>query len=316
MSLMMRRSIPRYVFAAAVMLAAALPAAHGQRERYEYQSRIDTTIAFSRNGTVELHAGAGEIIVSGWPRDQVRVRATSERSALRFDASPSHLSLGLRSPGGRSSDTRFEVTVPVGARVRANTSSGDIQITGSKSQVEARTQRGDIVVEDAAGSVELNALSGDIVASSIAGDLRIGALNGDVRVRQVTGEVEVKTVSGGIDLRDARSRFVRVGSTSGDITFDGTIDPAGRYELHTHSGDIDLMLPANVGAQLTVATFSGGIESDFKLVLIPGNQGGKKFTFTIGGGGARIVAETFSGDIMIRSRGGPRSPSERNEGDR
>lgn len=322
MGLIMRRSISTCIFAAAAMLAATPPGAHSQRDRDEYQSRIDTTFAFSRTGTVELQAGAGEIIVSGWSRDQVRVRATSERSALRLDASPSHLSLGLRSPGSRSSDTRFEVTVPVGARVRANTSSGDIQITGSKGEVEARTQRGDIVVEDAAGSVELNALSGDIVTSAIAGELRVGVLSGDVRIRQVTGDVEVKTVSGGIDLRDARSRFVRVGSTSGDITFDGTVDPTGRYELQTHSGDIDLMLPANVGAQLTVSTFSGGIDSEVPLVLIPGNQGGagshgKKFTFTLGrGGGARIIAETFSGDIMIRSRGAARSPSERNDGDR
>jgi hypothetical protein len=308
------------MFAAAALLAATPPAAHGQRERYrdEYASRIDTTIAFSRNGTVELQAGAGEIIVSGWSRDQVRVRATSERSALRLDVSPSHLSLGLRSPGSRSSDTRFEVTVPIGARVRANSSSGDIRITGSKGEVEARTQRGDIVVEDAAGNVEINALSGDVQASDIAGGLRVGVLNGDVRIRQVTGEVEVKTVSGEIYLREARSRFVRLGSTSGDIVFDGAIDAAGRYELQTHSGDVDLTLPANTGAQLTVSTYSGGIESDFPLTLDPGLQGGagsrgKAFTFTLGRGGPRITAETFSGDITIRSRGGPGG---RNEGDR
>jgi DUF4097 and DUF4098 domain-containing protein YvlB len=297
------------MFAAAALLAASPPAAHGQRGRDEYASRIDTTIAFSRNGTVELQAGAGEIIVSGWSRDEVRVRATSERSALRFDASPSRLSLGLRSPGGRSGDTRFEVTVPVGARVRANSSSGDIRITGSKGEVEARTQRGDIVVEDAAGSVEINALSGDVEASNITGDLRVGALNGDVRIRQVTGAVEAKTVSGEIDLRDARSKNVRIGSTSGDITFDGTIDPAGRYELQTHSGDVDLTLPANVGAQLTVSTYSGGVESDFLLTLPPGQHGeasghGKRFTFRLGRGDARITVESFSGDINIRSRGG------------
>jgi DUF4097 and DUF4098 domain-containing protein YvlB len=317
----MRRTLSTYIFAAAALLAATAPAAHGQRDRDrdEYASRIDTTIAFSRTGTVELQVTNGEIIVSSWSRDQVRVRATSERSALRFDASPSTLSLGLRSGSSRSGDTRFDLTVPVGVRVRATTTSGDIRIVGSKGEVEVRTQRGDIVVEDV-GRTDINAFSGDVEASGIAGDLRVNVLSGDVQIRQVTGNVEVKTVSGEIDLRDARSKEVRVGSTSGDITFDGTIDPAGRYELQTHSGEVDLTLPASVGATLIVSTYSGEIDSDFPLTLLPGQYGeasghGKSFTFTLGRGGARITAESFSGDINIRSRGGPTVPR-RNEGDR
>jgi hypothetical protein len=317
----MRRTVSTYTLAAAALLAATGPAAHGQRgrerdrDREEYASRIDTTIAFSRTGTVEVQAAGGEIIVSAWSRDQLRVRATSERSALRFDASPSHLNLGLRSGSARSGDARFELTVPVGVRIRASTSSGDIRIAGSKGEVEARTQRGDVVVEDI-GRAEITAFSGDVDASVVNGDLRLSVLDGDVRIRQVTGDVEVKTVSGEIDLRDARSKNVRIGSTSGDIAFDGTIDPAGRYELQTHSGDVELTLPANVGATLRVSTYSGGIESDFLLTLPPGQHGdSKSFTFTLGRGGARITAESFSGDVNIRSRGGPPAPG-RKEGDR
>lgn len=314
----MRRTLSTYILAAAALVAATAPAAHGQRDRDrdrdEYTARIDTTIAFSRTGTVELQAGDGEIIVSAWSRDQVRVRATSERSALRFDASPSSLNLGLRSGSSRSGDARFELTVPVGVRIRANSTSGDIRIAGSKAEVEVRTQRGDIVVEDA-GRTDINAFSGDVEATAITGDLRISVLSGDVQIRQVTGDVEVKTVAGEIDLRDARSKNVRLGSTSGDITFDGTIDPAGRYELQTHSGDVELTLPANIGAQLTVSTYSGEIDSDFSLTLLPGPHGeasghGKAFTFTLGRGGARITAETFSGDINLRSRSGSSGRSE------
>jgi DUF4097 and DUF4098 domain-containing protein YvlB len=304
------------MFAAAALLAASPLTAHAQRERDEYTSRVDTTIAFSRSGSVELQLSGGEIIVTGWSREQVRVRATSERSALRFDASPATLILGLRSGAPRSGDTRFEVTVPVGVRVSATSSSGDIRIAGSKGEVEVRTQRGDIVIEDV-GRTEVTVFSGDVQASAIAGNLRITAMSGDIRIRQVTGDVEVKTVSGEIDLRDARSRYVRLGSTSGDVTFDGTIDPAGRYELQTHSGDVDLTLPAGTGALLAVSTYSGSVESDIPLILQPGPHGrasshGKEFTFTLGRGGPRISAESFSGDISIRSRGGPG----RDEGDR
>lgn len=317
----MRRTVFRYVVGAAAVLAAVAPDARGQRrdrDRDEYAAQIDTTIAFSRTGTVELQLTGGEIIVTSWPREQVRVRATSERSALRLDASSAMLSLGLRSGSPRSGDTRFEVTVPVGVRVRANTTSGDIRVTGSKADVEARTQRGDIAVEDV-GRIDLNAFSGDVEAAAVAGDVRISVLSGDVRVRGGVGEIEIKTVSGEIDVRDARSRFVRLNSTSGDLTYDGTIDATGRYELETHSGDVDLTLPANINADITVSTFSGGVESDFPMILEPGPHGdasshGKSLRLKIGrGGGARINAESFSGDINLRSRGGtpPRTDGDR-----
>jgi DUF4097 and DUF4098 domain-containing protein YvlB len=319
----MRRALFTYVFAAAALLAASAQIAEGQRrrDREEYATQIDTTIAFSRDGSVELQVVRGEIIVSAWSRDQVRVRATSERSALRFDASPSHLSLGLRSGTTRSGDTRLELTVPAGVRVRANSSSGDIRIRGSKGEVEARAQSGDIVLEDV-GRTDITAFSGDVQASGINGELRVNVLSGDVRIQQVTGDVEAKTVSGEIYVRDARSRYVRLGSTSGNITFVGTIDPAGRYELQTHSGDVELTLPVNVTARLTLSTYSGSVDTEVPLTLPPSpdlglpRSHGRSLTFTLGTpgrGGASITAGSFSGDIRIRSRGGPGG---RNEGNR
>jgi DUF4097 and DUF4098 domain-containing protein YvlB len=322
----MRCTAFRYLVGAALVLAAAAPRADGQRrdrdrdrDREEYAAEIDTTIAFSRTGTVELQLTGGEIIVTSWPREQVRVRATSERSALRLDASSAHVSLGLRQGSSRSGDTRFEVTIPVGARVRANTTSGDIRVSGSKADVEARTQRGDIAVEDV-GRIDLNAFSGDVEATTVAGDVRISVLSGDIRVRGATGEIEIKTVSGEVDVRDTKARLVRLESTSGDLTYDGTIDPTGRYELETHSGDVDLSLPANIGANVVVSTFSGTVDSDFEMRLEPGLHGdgsshGKELRLTIGRGGARITAKSFSGDINIRSRGGTPTRNDRDRGE-
>jgi DUF4097 and DUF4098 domain-containing protein YvlB len=105
---------------------------------------------------------------------------------------------------------------------------------------------------------------------------------------------------------------VRAKTTSGGILYDGTIDAAGRYELSSHSGDLKLRVPRDASAQLTVSTWSGAIDSDFPITLKPGEHGigvtrSKRFVFAIGGGGARITAETFSGDITIASNG--RGPS-------
>ena len=96
-------------------------------------------------------------------------------------------------------------------------------------------------------------------------------------------------------------------TVSGDVSFAGAILDAGRYEFNAHSGGIELALPPDIGAELSVSTFSGGIESDFPITLKAGEHGigaaqAKRLNFTLGHGSARIVAETFSGDITLQRR--------------
>jgi DUF4097 and DUF4098 domain-containing protein YvlB len=289
-------------------LLAAATSAEGQVRRDEaYESRIDTTFNFDRKGTVVLSVGSGEIVVTGWDRNQIRVRARSERSAVRMDATSTRVSLDLsRQRGG---DTRFEVTVPHGTRVSARATTGDISISGTKGGVDANTQSGDLMVDDAAEMVDLRSMSGDITARGITGNVEVNTLNGELLLRDVKGDVDATSVSGDLDLQNVTARYVRARSTSGEVTYDGAVDPTGRYELGSHSGNVTLTVPENTGALLTIATYSGGIESDFQITLRPGDHAvgaSRRFTFEVGKGDARISAESFSGDIVIRSK--PRRP--------
>lgn len=301
----------RTVLLSALLAAAAMPAtAQSSRDRDEdYQSSIDTTFAFDKRGTVSLSVGSGEIIVRGWNRDQIHVRARSERSVVRMDATSTRVSLDLSRP--RGGDTRFEVTVPVGVRISARATNGDISISGTKGGVEARTQSGDLNVEDVADMIDLGSLSGDIVASGLSGNVDVNAVSGDLTLSDVKGDVEASSVSGDIDLRNIVARYVRAKSTSGDITYDGTIDSTGRYELASHSGSVYLVIPQGAGALVTVSTYTGAIDSEFPITISPGGFGNtsRRFTFQIGKGDARISAESFSGDITIRTKG--RRPSDR-----
>jgi len=294
----------RTVLLTTLLLAAALPAAAQNRRDDQYESRIDSTFAFDRRGTVVLSVAGGEIVVTAWNRDQIRVRARSERSVIRMDATSARLSLDLsRARGG---DSRFEVTVPIGVRVSARATSGDVSITGTKGGVEGRTQSGDLTVEDVAETIDLNTYSGDIVARTLSGNVEITTLSGEVSVSDVKGDLDVTSVSGDIDLRNVVARYVRAKTTSGDVSYDGAIDSTGRYELGSHSGSVYLTVPQNTGALLTISTYSGSIESDFLITLKPGDHGmgqSKRLTFEIGKGDARISAESFSGDITIRSKG-------------
>jgi DUF4097 and DUF4098 domain-containing protein YvlB len=114
-------------------------------------------------------------------------------------------------------------------------------------------------------------------------------------------------------LRQIEASEVRIGTTSGDITYEGTVDPKGTYDLSTHSGDVKFAIPPNMGATLSLQSYSGDVESAFPMTLQPGQirrqQRGRKMDFTVAGGGARVTITTFSGDITIE-RGFTRSNKE------
>jgi DUF4097 and DUF4098 domain-containing protein YvlB len=221
------------------------------------------------------------------------------------------VSVELSNRYGHGGESRFEISVPVGVRIVARAQSGDIAISGTRGEVDARSQSGDIKVDDVANRLDIGTLSGDVEAHRVNGDVQIKSVSGDIRLSDFKGDFEGETVSGSIELRNATGRYIRSHTTSGDLAYEGSIDPSGRYELSAHSGDIRLDIPSNTSAQLSVSTWSGTLDSDFPITLRPGEHGigagqAKRFTFDIGGGAARISAETFSGDITIGSRGSSR----------
>lgn len=272
-----------------------------------YASRIDTTVAFSRTGSIDLALDEGTIVVTTWNEERARVRATSDASDLRFDVSSTRLTLE-RNSGRGDEDARFELTVPRGVRVIVRGRSADVSISGTQGDCEVNTQNGDVILRDVGERIEVSSLNGDVTVDGSAGGVDLRSVSGDLVARGVHGDVEAQSVSGDISIREAASKYVRVQSTSGDVTYSGALDAAGRYSIESHSGDVRITVPQNTGAQLEVSTWSGSIESDFPMTLMPGEHGigagrAKRFEFQIGNGGARVSLESFSGDITIYSAG-------------
>ena len=76
-----------------------------QRRRGDYSARVDTTFAFDKNGSVTVTSNSGDIVITGWSRDQVHVRAMSDDDNIRMDVSSSRMNLEIGS-GRRSGETR------------------------------------------------------------------------------------------------------------------------------------------------------------------------------------------------------------------
>ena len=290
--------------AGVLLFAAPRPAAAQGRAPI---TSIDTTVALGRGGVVDLSLVSGEIRVVGWTRGEVRVHATTEDGELRFESSATRVTLEqeLRGHRGRhdESDARYEVSVPVGARVLMRSTSGDLSARGVKGDVEARTVSGGVEVDDTGDHTTIESVSGDVKGTRLGGDVRARSVSGEVQLTDVAGDADGESVSGDVAIRGAHSKVARAETVSGDVTYDGTVDPAGRYDFHSHSGGIELVLPPTVNASVSIQTFSGEIESDFPLVLRPSSderrRRERRIDVTLGGGGARITVDTFSGNINL-----------------
>lgn len=276
-----------------------------QRQFRDAAGSLDTTVTFDARGTVIVNCPNGDIVVSGGSANEIRVKARTGSGAIRFTSTGSRAILEPAA-GRRCEDGRYEVTVPAGARVSASSWNGGVTLHGVRGDADVHTQSADVDVRDAGSRLDVETLSGDVTVQGVASDASIRTVNGDVSLTGARGDVEIETVSGDLTLRDIVAKQVRTHTTSGDVSFAGQIQGDGRYEFNTHSGDISLLLPPNVGAQLSISTFNGSIDSDFPITLRAGEHGigaaqAKRLNFTLGQGNARIVAETFSGEVTLSS---------------
>lgn len=278
------------------------------------QPAIDTTIPFANSGgVVDLSIVSGEITVTGWSRSEARIHVTSddEEMPVHFEHGPDRILLDARHGGHRhrdDGDIQYDLTVPVGTRVIMHSTSGDLHARGTHGEVEARSISGDVVVDDVTHGATLESVSGNVKARTITGDVRARSVSGDVDLDDVTGDITLSSVSGHGYVTAGRSRVARLESVSGDLSYSGSLDATGTYDFRAHSGNISLQLPADVGASLSVDTFSGDIETDFPLTIQPsGRDDGPPrhhVDTTLGRGGAHVTISTFSGDIELRRSGG------------
>ena len=315
---MLRRATLAAATIVAVLLAAPVLTADAAMPHQDNRSRarggaadrqsIDTTFRMDKGGVVDLATNSGDIIVTGTTGTEVRVRATSSDGRVRLRASATLATLRATPDHG---DVRYEVSVPAGVRVLMHTNSGNLTASGVKGDIEAVNLSGDIRLTDISGLAKVETVSGDVVGSRLLGGARIETTSGDVTLTSGDGEIVVDNTSGTIVLADVRSDAVRAESVSGDVRFQGTIATTGQYEFSSHSGNIRLTLPPSAGALLTLSTYSGSINSDFPITLQQSSSGSeeKQLQFRLGSGSARIVAESFSGNIII-TRGTARDRQE------
>jgi DUF4097 and DUF4098 domain-containing protein YvlB len=269
--------------------------------------QIDSTIPVERGQRLTVSAFAGEIAVTAWNRNAVRVEA-DPGSRTRVEITRSGATLEVRTQGrrGTASMTELKITAPAWMPLDLSGVYTDVTVTGARGPVGVETVQGEIRVDGGEGLVSLKSVEGAVSLRGAKGRLEVHSVNDDVAVSASSGEVTAETVNGEILLDQVDATGVAASTVNGDIAYAGSVRNGGRYALSSHNGDLRLTVAEGTNAAVAVSTFNGEFASEFPVTLTEARKG-KRFTFTLGTGSAQVSLESFQGSIQLVRPGSRRS---------
>lgn len=204
----------------------------------------------------------------------------------------SNLNLKIYMPSDRKLDLKIDSTS--GNIEMADFEFGDIDII--KTSGDAK------IIGCNADSFHYESSSGNTnIASSDLKDVNIGSTSGDVHLDSVKGDIKVRSTSGRVNIEEANGAL-DIGSTSGNVTLDLATNKIEPITVGITSGDLTIRMFGDTGFDFEAQTTSGDITSDIDI-MISGKLGksfsGDKVSGQANGGGARITANTTSGNVRI-----------------
>lgn len=271
------------------------------------QTPVDQTRPAAPDGAVSIENMSGSVKVTGWDRAEVQVKGTvGEGGELSFDGNGKRTHIEVDAdrgnPMGIKSD--LEVFVPAGSSLDIEGFQADITVAGVTGSVNAETVNGSITQSGAAQGVELQSVNGTVEVTKATGRVQAETVNGTVTVRDASGDLEASTVNGKLLVAGGTFERVQLESVAGGVRFEGGLAARGTLSVESVSGPVDLYLPAGIGAEFSVSTFSGDITNELGPAAEKTSRWtpGKELSFTTGSGGVRISVETLSGAVHIRKK--------------
>jgi DUF4097 and DUF4098 domain-containing protein YvlB len=266
--------------------------------------QTDTTLAVPPTARLQLQTQSGSIKVTAWDRNEMRVHAEhGMRDQIEINVRGSVVEVDAQRRRGGPAAVDYEITVPRTMSLELSGQETEIEVEGVTGSISAESVEGGVTIRGAGGPVEVHTVEGNVVIDGARGEVKVEGVEGDITITNVVGDLTVETTDGDVTLENVDAANVDVSTVDGDVHYSGTIRDRGRYGFSAHSGDIVVAMPTTVNATVTVATFDGSFEADpsFK-VQVTTVRPGRRFSFTLGSGAARVELESFDGTIRLERR--------------
>lgn len=265
--------------------------------------QTDETVAVQRGTRLNVNNFAGEVIIHTWDKESLHVVARHQ-ARMQVKIRPLGSSISITSGGsvGAPGSVDYEITVPAWMPIRVEGTYNFVTIEGSQAEVYVDTVRGDVIVKGGAGLITAKSIEGEVQVAAARGKVNVSSVNEKIKIADTTGDISAESVNGSVTLTGIDSKSVDATTVNGAITFEGKLAQGGHYAFGTHNGDVNLGIPENSNATLTIRTYQGGISTDFTLdgYNRAEPQRGRRLTATLGNGSADVSLETFGGAIRLR----------------
>jgi DUF4097 and DUF4098 domain-containing protein YvlB len=303
-------------------------------ERFE-QSRsgpeatqtVTRTFKTGPGGSLDVSNLSGGVVVTGVAGDTIQMTAVKRARGGNAKAELDNIDIDATETAGRveirtnfrrresHAEVDYTIEAPFETAVIARSISGDVRVTGVRGDVQIDSTSGDVAADATPRLVRLKTISGDVTLTNVGSvdTLSTGTVSGDLVAKNLKARsLEVVTISGDVTLENSTCERAQIRSVNGGVLYIGALAKGGRYEVNSHSGDIEFRLVGEVGFEITAHTFSGDVRADLPLQMaphsgdagIPGMPGNHEIRGTFGDGSALVVVKTFSGDIIIGRAGG------------
>ncbi len=293
------RNYKSAVLAAMLALVLAIPAA-GQEE-------VDVTRDLSKGGRLSVENIAGSVTVSGWDRNEVHITGTLGKGTERLDVDGNKNRLKVEVILPRKArnvkGSHLHIKMPFGAELKVSTVSADIEVTDLRGELSLESVSGEIEVQADPTGFEAESVSGDLELILSGEVLEMATVSGDIVLKTETPrELEIGTISGDVEVISKWIGRIDFESISGDLDFAGEIRERGSF--NSQSGDLYIVFSKAPNAEFEIGTFSGDIRNAFGPEPRKSNKFnlGKSLEFTAGDGDASIDIESFSGDIILKTK--------------
>jgi len=288
---------------AAVLPVLALPLAAPA------QQQVDSRHAVQPDAHIRIYMETeGAIRIAGWSKDSVAFAGTADEDLPELDFGIAKE--GKAAKGGIWTDKKgkgavdLDISVPEGSTVWVKTTGASVEIDGVSGGVDVYTVSGDVTFAGSPKQLYAESMGGEVSITGESRSIRAKTGKGPITLRGSVEDVSLVTVGGKITVSGPRLRQGHFESVTGDILFDGSLEPGSSVGFQTHSGRVEMTLPGDAGADCVVTTIEGELQVDFDVpeaLVRDGAQGSEK-EFTIGGGGANVRIQTFDGAVAIRRR--------------
>jgi hypothetical protein len=213
------------------------------------QEKKEFSCTVGPGALISITNNYGPITVKASGTSQVLVETIFHSDAVNLVNEQHGDRIELRSISSRQGTNLVEYTVlvPAAAFVTLRSSDGTLR---------ARGLRGDVVLEAAFGSVEVTDISD--------AHLHVKTLSGQITLTDIrNSDLDVHSVRGNINLHNVTGPSVEVNSGAGRIRYDGDPGRVGEYRLTSHTGDLEVSIPASAWVEIKARSIRSQSDPEF-----------------------------------------------------